>query len=68
MRQKLWRWRGWNLMLTWGQSFGLGVFMPGTMRAVRVNGIDILIGPLNIDIIPPEPAWLRDAVRRESAK
>ena len=50
---KQWEWqpRGWFILLTLGGTFGLG-FMT---RSIRVNGIDIYLGPLCLTIQPPMP-------------
>lgn len=60
-KQRRWGWRGWWLMLTWGQVFGVGVTCSCSLHALRVNGVSIIIGPLAIDVVPPPPRWLADA-------
>lgn len=60
--QRLYHWRGWILMLTWGQSLAFGIHMGYGWIAMRINGLSIHIGPLAIDIRPPMPKWMKDEI------
>lgn len=57
-RQKTWEPSGWRIMLTWGQSFGVGVFASASWVGFRCNGVDLMVGPLVLTIQPPLPAWI----------
>jgi hypothetical protein len=59
MKQRRWTPGGWAIMLTWGQGFGLGIWAGGSWIAFRVNGIDLLLGPVTLTIQPPIPTWLK---------
>lgn len=65
MKSISWEWkpRGWSLMLTLWQLWGLGVLWHG-----RFNGFSIHIGPACLDILPPIPAWLQAQINFQSAK
>lgn len=54
MRRREWQWRprGWFILLTVGEAFGLGFFG----HAMRYNGVDIYFGPVVLTVQPPEPA------------
>jgi hypothetical protein len=51
--QRTWEHRpnGWRVMLTIGQSWGLG-FMA---YYVRYNGVDFYLGPICLTVQPPAP-------------
>lgn len=58
MRQREWHPFGWRIMLTWKQGFGIGLWTGASWIAFRINGIDLLLGPVTLTIAPPAPAWL----------
>lgn len=58
-RQRSWYPGGWWIMYTWGHMCGIGVVICGWHRlAMRVNGFEIWLGPINIMVRPPTPKWL----------
>jgi hypothetical protein len=60
-KQRVWKPCGWWIMYSWGQSCGLAFILCGWHRtAIRVNGGEIIIGPISISIQPPAPQWMLD--------
>jgi hypothetical protein len=58
-KQRIWKPRGWSIMYSWGQCCGLGIFLCGWhWITIRVNGGELLLGPISISIQPPTPKWL----------
>lgn len=66
-KQKSWEPGGWRIMLTWGQSFGIGLFTSASWIGLRCNGIDLMFGPLTLTIQPPMPAWLQAKLSQSKA-
>jgi hypothetical protein len=58
MKQRRWHPKGWLIMLTWKQGFGFGLWTGGSWFALRVNGVDLLLGFATLTIVPPPPKWL----------
>jgi hypothetical protein len=58
MKQRIYKPFGWRIMFTGWQTFGLGIFAGGSWAALRVNGIELMFGPITISIQPPIPKWL----------
>lgn len=58
LKQRSWRLFGWDIMFTWGQSCGFGIFWGWGWTRLRVNGVDIMFGPAVLTIQPPPPKWL----------
>lgn len=58
MKQKIWQPLGWRVMLTWRHTFGLGFQAASSWRALRINGVDLFVGPYTMTLQPPMPKYM----------
>jgi hypothetical protein len=67
-RQRVWKPGGWWIMCSWGQSCGLAFILCGWhWHAIRVNGGEILIGPVSLSWQPPAPKWMFDEIKEDAS-
>ncbi len=68
--QRLWQptdQNGWRIMYSWRHGWGIGIIAVGSnWTAVRCNGVEFYIGPINLSIQPPTPKWLLETDAFES--
>ena len=57
-RQRVWRPGGWWIMYSWRHAFAIGIYFGASWVALRVNGGELWLGPINLSIQPPPPKWL----------
>lgn len=62
MKQIDWRPFGWRILFTYGQGFGFGIWTGWGWVQMRVNGFDLMLGPVTLTIQPPTPKWLDEVV------
>ena len=60
--QRVWSWRGWCFMLTYGQCFAVGFHTGFSWTAIRMNGFSFLLGPVTFDVQPPFPKWAKGPI------
>lgn len=53
MKQKQWKPGGWRILLSFGQTFGIGF---ATVTPAKFNGADFYFGPVTLTVQPPIPA------------